>query len=148
MKCPICPSQETKVVDSRGSENGMTIRRRRECSECGFRFSTHEEMKLLDIKIIKNNGEKEYYNRDKLKQGIVHALTKRPYDKSELNRLIRDIEQDIQKEQKQEIESEQIGKIVMEHLLDFDKVAYLRFASIYREFEDVDKFEREIKDLD
>lgn len=148
MKCPVCPSKKTKVVDSRSSDDDITIRRRRECVDCNFRFSTHEEMKLLDMKIVKNNGEKEYYDRDKLKQGIIRALTKRPYDKGELNQLIRAIERDLQKQKSKEIESNTVGKIVMEHLRSFDKVAYLRFASIYREFEDVDNFEHEINHLD
>ena len=148
MKCPVCPSSETKVVDSRVNQNGMTIRRRRECEECDFRFSTNEEIELLDIMVNKNDGSRESYDRRKLKNGILRSLAKRSYEKDDLDQLIRTIERDIQKEKQKEIESKKIGEIVMERLRNFDKVAYIRFASIYREFEDVDKFESEIKLLD
>lgn len=148
MLCPVCSSNETKVVDSRNNKNNMTIRRRRECSECSFRFSTQEEIELLGIRVKKNNGETEKYDRRKLKTGIERSLTKRPYEKDDLDHLIRKIEQDIQKEKSDVVESKEIGKIVMRNLKDFDKVAYIRFASIYREFEDLDKFENEIRLLD
>lgn len=126
----------------------MVIRRRRECSKCDFRFSTEEEVELLGIRVEKNNSEVEKYDRRKLKTGIERSLTKRPYKKEELDHLIRKIEQDIQKEKKDVVESKVIGKIVMRNLKKFDKVAYIRFASIYREFEDIDKFENEIRLLD
>ncbi|PSO45722.1 MAG: transcriptional regulator NrdR [Parcubacteria group bacterium QH_9_35_7] len=147
MYCPVCPSEQTKVIDSRVKDNGMTTRRRRECVECDYRFSTKEEAKLLGVKVIKNDDSKEEYDRRKLKSGILRSLTKRPYESEELNQLIRSIERDIQKQGGKEVESRTIGKIVMQHLRDFDQVAYIRFASIYREFEDVNKFEHEIQSL-
>lgn len=125
----------------------MTTRRRRECEQCGHRFSTHEEAKLLNLIVEKNDGTKEEYDRRKLKQGILQALTKRDYDKDDLNQLIRSIERDVQGVSGNEIKSRKIGEIVMEHLREFDEVAYIRFASIYREFEDVNKFQSEIKSL-
>lgn len=148
MYCPVCPSKTTSVIDSRVKDNGMTTRRRRECEECGHRFSTHEEAKLLNLIVKKNGGQKEEYDRRKLKQGILQSLTKRDYNKEGLNQLIRSIERDIQGVSGSEIKSRKIGEIVMEHLRDFDEVAYIRFASIYREFEDINKFQHEIKSLD
>lgn len=147
MQCPVCPSDDTKVIDSRGKDNGMTIRRRRECQSCEYRFSTHEEVRLLDITVIKNDGSREEYERRKLKEGILRALTKRPFENEELEQLIRSIERDIQREEGTEIESRIIGEIVMDHLQKFDQIAYIRFASIYREFEDINKFEHEIQSL-
>jgi len=148
MNCPTCSSKHTKVVDSRLAQDGMAIRRRRECDKCSYRFSTIEEMELLDIVVVKRDGGRESYSRDKLKSGILESLTKRPYTQEKFDRLIHSVERDIQKKKKREITSEDIGEIVMKHLSKFDKIAYIRFASIYRAFEDVDKFQSEILSLE
>ncbi len=147
MHCPVCSSEETKVVDSRLTQDAMAIRRRRECVKCGYRFSTVEEMELLDITVVKNNGRRESYTRGKLQGGILQSLVKRPYTQDSFDRLIYSIERDIQKKKKREVKSCEIGEILMKHLKKFDKVAYIRFASIYRAFEDVKTFESEIRSL-
>lgn len=147
MYCPVCTSKETKVIDSRAGEGGMTVRRRRECIRCHYRFSTLEIVELLDIIVVKNNGVREGYDRRKVRAGIVHSLTKRPYTEEQLDRLIHKIERDIQKKKKREVTSSDIGDIVMRHLKQLDKVAYIRFASIYRAFEDVSTFETELRQL-
>lgn len=147
MYCPICKSKETKVIDSRNTQDGMAIRRRRECVKCAYRFSTVEEMELLDIIVVKNDGTRESYSRNKLERGILHSLTKRPYTQDQFDRMIHAIERDIQKKKKRELTSKELGELVMKHLRKFDKVAYIRFASIYRAFEDVGRFQNEIKSL-
>lgn len=125
----------------------MTIRRRRECEKCHYRFSTTEEMELLDIVVVKHDGHRETYAREKLKRGILQSLTKRPYTEDAFERLIHQIERDIQKKKKREVTSREVGELVMKHLSKFDTVAYIRFASIYRAFEDVSKFQSEIQSL-
>jgi transcriptional repressor NrdR len=147
MYCPVCRSKETKVVDSRVPSDGLSVRRRRECVKCKYRFSTIEETELLDIVVVKTDGRRESYSREKMRQGILHALAKRPYTQEKFNRLINAIERDIQKKKKREITSGVLGDIVMKRLKTFDKIAYIRFASIYRSFEDVTTFESEIKSL-
>ena len=148
MHCPVCRSKQTKVVDSRLATDGMTIRRRRECDKCNYRFSTLEEVELLDTVLVKRDGRRESYSRSKLINGMLQSLTKRPYTQDKFDRLVHLIERDIQKKKKREITSEDLGEIVMKHLRKFDKVAYIRFASIYRAFEDVSKFKNEIKSLE
>lgn len=147
MHCPVCNSTDTKVVDSRVTQDGYAIRRRRECMKCQYRFSTVEEMEILDIVIIKTDGKRESYDRKKVEAGILHSLRKRPYTQEAFDRMINAIERDIQKKNVREITSEEVGEIVMAHLRKFDKVAYIRFASIYLSFEDVDNFESTIKSL-
>lgn len=147
MYCPVCKSTETKVVDSRLSSEGFSIRRRRECLKCNYRFSTVEEIELLDIFVIKKDGKKEVYNRKKVESGISKSLSKRPYKQEDFDRMIYSIERDIQKTNKKEIESNEIGEIIMKHLKKFDKVSYIRFASIYRDFTDVDNFKKEVSSL-
>ena len=148
MHCPVCRSKETKVVDSRVPSDGMSVRRRRECTKCRYRFSTIEELEILDLVVVKNDGQRESYSREKLKRGILHSLTKRPYTQEKFDRLINAIERDIQKKRKREITTAQVGELVMKHLKKFDKVAYIRFASIYRAFEDVKTFKSEIRSLE
>ncbi len=149
MRCPACNNESTRVLDSRVASDGVTVRRRRECSKkkCGFRFSTIEEIEILDLTIIKRGEKKESYNKEKLKTGIKKALEKRSHSDEEVAQLIRDIEMDLQKTRKSEVDSSVLGDIVMKHLKKFDKVAYVRFASVYRSFEDVKTFEKEIRDL-
>lgn len=148
MRCPVCRSAKTSVIDSRLAQDGMMIRRRRECDRCQYRFSTLEEMELLDIIVVKRNGEREAYARAKLVNGLLRSLTKRPYTQDKFDGLVHLIERDIQKKKKREVESRTLGEIVMKHLVKFDKVAYIRFASIYRAFEDVGKFKQEIRSLE
>ncbi|PIR03900.1 MAG: transcriptional regulator NrdR [Candidatus Magasanikbacteria bacterium CG11_big_fil_rev_8_21_14_0_20_39_34] len=147
MYCPVCTCKTTRVVDSRLAPDGMTIRRRRECEKCSYRFSTNEYSEVPDLTVVKNDGKKESYSREKLQKGILMSLAKRPYTLEQFEKLIHSIECDIQKLRKKEINSNEIGEIVMKRLLVFDKVAYIRFASIYRAFEDVNKFQKEIRSL-
>lgn len=146
MRCPIC-EDDTKVLDSRVALDGITVRRRRECAKCGFRFSTIEEIEILDMVIVKRDSRKEMYNKEKLRSGIKKALEKRNHSEEEVSQLVRDIETHLQKIKKTEIESSQIGDIVMEHLKKFDEVAYIRYASVYRSFEDISEFRKELKNL-
>ncbi len=147
MRCPVCNNLETSVVDSRSSSDGLAIRRRRECNKCSYRFSTIEEVELLDIVVVKSDGRRESYMREKVERGIKQSLSKRSYTADNFSRLIHSIERDIQKRKKREISSKDIGEIVMKHLKNFDKVAYIRFASVYRDFKDVKTFQRELKKI-
>lgn len=147
MRCPVCNFDDTKVVDSRIMSDGLGIRRRRECMECEYRFSTVEEMEILDLTLVKRDGRREPYARAKLEAGLKKALEKRPCDAERLKSLVGSIERDIQKLKKEEITSEEIGEIVMAHLRAFDTVAYIRFASVYRSFADVQTFHDELEKL-
>lgn len=146
MQCPIC-NKDTKVIDTRLSADSMGIRRRRACVLCDFRFSTLEEAEILDLTIVKNDGRREAFSRDKVQKGIVRALEKRPYTQERLKKLIYTIERDIQRRKASELTSAEIGDIVMARLRNFDKVAYIRFASVYRAFEDVQTFQKELNTL-
>ncbi|MFH1171829.1 MAG: transcriptional regulator NrdR [bacterium] len=147
MKCPVCLAADTKVTDSRLTSDGFAIRRRRECVKCGFRFSTFEEVEILNLMVIKRDGRREPYSREKLENGIRKALEKRPVTKDDFKKLINRIERDIQHSQKSEMTSHTIGEMVMKRLKHFDSVAYIRFASVYRSFQDVASFQRELSDL-
>lgn len=147
MKCPVCRNSDTRVIDSRVAQDGSSIRRRRACARCKYRFSTLEETELLDLTVVKNNGSRENYSPEKLKRGIRHALEKRAVTDWAFRGLVTHIEQDIQKLKKREVTSKEIGEIVMRHLKKFDKIAYIRFASVYRQFEDVSTFQNELKKL-
>ncbi|MBU0649030.1 transcriptional regulator NrdR [Patescibacteria group bacterium] len=147
MNCPVCNSKDTKVVDSRISTDGLSIRRRRECNKCAFRFSTIEEVELLDLMVVKRDGRREAYSRDNIVNGLKKALEKRSYTEAGFKKLVHNIERDIQKKKRAELTSQQIGEIVMKRLKGFDKVAYIRFASVYRSFEDVKTFQKELNKL-
>jgi len=147
MRCPVCNNNNTNVVDSRPVAGGMSVRRRRECDKCKYRFSTVEEVELLGIIVVKQDGVRESYIREKLENGIKRSLTKRPYTHDDFKKLIHNIERTIQKKKKREISSKEIGQIIIKHLRGFDKVAYIRFASVYRDFKDVKTFEKELKKL-
>jgi len=147
MKCPVCNSTDNKVIDSRLSGEGFSIRRRRHCQKCDFRFSTIEEMEILDLIVIKRDGRRENYNREKLVRGIVKSLEKRPYLEENFQKLIREIERDIQKKGGNEITSKQLGEIVIKRLKSFDQVAYIRYASVYRSFKDAKTFQKELNSL-
>jgi transcriptional repressor NrdR len=147
MRCPVCNHEDSKVVDSRITSEGLGIRRRRECMECEYRFSTVEEVEILDLAVVKRDGRREPYLREKLEAGLKRALEKRPCTKDDLKTLVGGIERDIQKRKKDEISSEEVGEIVMAHLRSFDTVAYIRFASVYRSFADVKTFQAELEKL-
>jgi transcriptional repressor NrdR len=148
MRCPNCQNEDTKVLDSRPVEEGSAIRRRRECEKCGFRFSTYEEMEILDLYVLKKDGRKELYSREKMEKGIRRAFEKLPHTDDTLKKLVSGIEQEIYKKAKDgEIKSTEIGEVLMKKIKKVDKVAYIRFASVYRCFEDVDEFKEELKKL-
>lgn len=147
MHCPYCNYFDTKVTDSRVAADGLSIRRRRECTKCGFRFSTVEQSEILDLTVIKRDGRREPYNKEKLEQGLRRSLEKRPYTAEQFTTLVQRIERDIQRKRKTELTSKDIGEIVMKRLKNFDQVAYIRFASVYRSFQDIQSFSRELKGL-
>jgi transcriptional repressor NrdR len=147
MRCAVCNHKDTKVIDSRISSDGVSVRRRRECEKCEFRFSTLEEIELLDLTVVKRDGRRENYSREKLVRGLEKALEKRPYTDTSFQKLIHKIERDIQKKRRGQLTSAELGDIVMKHMRLFDKVAYIRFASVYRSFDDVRTFESELKKL-
>jgi len=148
MRCPNCQYEDTKVLDSRPVDDGSAIRRRRECEKCEFRFSTYEEIEILDLTVIKKDESRETFSKEKLVRGIKRAFEKRPSSEETLRKLVSGIEIDIQKKAKDgEIKSLDIGEIVMKKIKKVDKVAYIRFASVYREFEDLDEFKEELKKL-
>lgn len=147
MRCPVCNHDDTRVVDSRLSPDGTSIRRRRECDECEYRFSTLEEVELLDITVVKRDGTREAFSRDKLERGLRKALEKRSYTEADFRSLVHEIERDIQRLKASELRSSDLGEIVMNHLKGFDGVAYIRFASIYRSFQDVKTFQDEVTRL-
>lgn len=148
MKCPRCNDPETSVVDSRPVEESAAIRRRRECDACHFRFSTYEQIEILDLTVKKRNGERQLYARDKLERGIARAFEKRNADAAMLKRLLSVIEREIQiRAVSGEIPSETIGEVVMKEIKKIDKVAYIRFASVYRQFEDIAEFKAALQKL-
>lgn len=148
MRCPSCNNEDTKVIDSRVASDGLSIRRRRECESCSFRFSTYEEVEILDLQVIKRDGTTESYSREKLEAGLHKALEKRPITHEEFKRLLSEIEQEIQKKMEgDKIESKEIGNIVIKKLKKYDQVAYIRFASVYRQFEDIEEFKKELQKL-
>jgi transcriptional repressor NrdR len=147
MKCPYCERPETKVLDKRETDAGHITRRRRECLSCARRFTTYERAEVLNLFIIKKDKRREAFNREKLKRNLMKACEKRPISHEAIDRLIANIDQELINMRKSEIESRLLGELVMEALKDFDKVAYIRFASVYRDFKDVEDFEKELREL-
>jgi transcriptional repressor NrdR len=148
MKCPFCKkTQQTKVVDSRTIKDGRSVRRRRECLKCKERFTTYEELELLRLTVLKRDGTKEEYNRDKVESGLRRALKKRPVSEEQIEQLVAQIEYDIQSKEKREMKSRVIGKIIMNHLRDVDDVAFIRFASVYKAVGSADSFRKVIQDV-
>jgi transcriptional repressor NrdR len=147
MKCPICYFLDTKVVDSRVAPDGLSIRRRRECLKCGFRFSTYEEIELLDLVIVKRDGRRESYSREKMVSGLKKSCEKRPITEDQFKRLVHSIERDLQRLKATEITSRQIGQAVMKNLKKMDPVAYIRYASVYESFKDANEFRKELNKL-
>ena len=144
MKCPYCGDQESKVVDSRRSDDGLSIRRRRECLACQKRFTTYETVESLPEKEIKKDGSRQAFNRDKILNGIVRACEKRPVPAASMEQAVSEIEQIIQNSLEREVSSETIGELVMERLKKLDEVSYVRFASVYRQFKDIHSFMDEL----
>ena len=147
MKCPFCGHEEDKVVDSRASSDGASIRRRRECLGCGKRFTTYEHVEEQPLMVIKKDGRREPFDRHKLLSGLVKACEKRPVSMEALERLVDELERELSQQFEREAPSREIGERVMKKLHAIDPVAYVRFASVYREFKDVEQFLRELKDL-
>ena len=144
MKCPFCGEQESKVVDSRHSDDGLSIRRRRECMGCLRRFTTYEIVETLPIIVVKRNGSRQNFDRNKIINSMIRAFDKRKVDVNDLERIATEIEQTIQNNLEREITTDRLGEMVMERLKPVDEVAYIRFASIYHRFQDASSFMREI----
>ncbi len=147
MRCPKCGCEESKVVDSRSSESNDAIRRRRECTSCGFRYTTYERCEEMPLLVVKKDGRKETFDRQKLMRGLITATVKRNVPVSSLNDLISSIESELRDGGVTEISSQDLGSMVLKRLLELDKVAYIRFASVYRDFKDVDEFSEELRSL-
>lgn len=147
MKCPFCGYEESKVIDSRPTDEGQRIRRRRECIECGKRFTTYEVIESLPIIVIKKDKSRETFDRTKLTNGLLRACEKRPVSIETIDRLIDEIEVTIQNSLDREVSSEKIGELVMDKLKKIDEVAYVRFASVYRQFKDINTFMSELNKL-
>lgn len=147
MKCPYCSSTEIKVVDKRATEDDRATRRRRECLKCKKRFTTYERIEGATLVIVKKNGNREEFDRAKLEKGILKACEKRPIPHDKINKLVDEIETELRNRDETEIQSKVIGNLVIKKLKKLDKVAYIRFASVYREFADIDSFHYELKKL-
>ncbi len=144
MRCLFCGHLESKVIDSRSTEEGNTIRRRRECLECGKRFTTYEKIETIPMIVIKKGGIRETFDREKVLNGILRACEKRPVSLSDIEKVIDDIESKLYNMLEREVTSEKIGEMVMERLKDLDDIAYVRFASVYRQFKDINSFMDEL----
>ncbi|MBY0759161.1 MULTISPECIES: transcriptional regulator NrdR [Sellimonas] len=147
MKCPYCNHPDTRVVDSRPAEDGSSIRRRRSCDACGKRFTTYEKVETIPLIVIKKDNNREQYDRGKIEKGILQACYKRPVSADKIRKTVEQVETDIFNREEKEISSSVIGEIVMHKLKDLDEVAYVRFASVYREFKDVNTFMDELKNI-
>ena len=147
MKCPYCGYQESKVVDSRHSDDGLSIRRRRECLQCQKRFTTYETVESLPMVVIKKDGSRQSFDRSKVLRGIQRSCEKRPVPVAEMERMTTEIEQELQNNLEREISTELVGEMVMDKLKKADEVAYVRFASVYRQFKDINTFMSELNKL-
>ena len=147
MKCPYCAHLESKVVDSRPAEEGASIRRRRECLSCHKRFTTYETVESLPLMVVKKDGSRQSFDRSKVLGGLIRACEKRPVPYGALEDMVNEIEQALQSELEREVSSAEIGELVMDRLTKLDEVAYVRFASVYRQFKDINTFMRELNKL-
>ena len=147
MKCPFCSRDNTRVIDSRPADDNSSIRRRRLCDSCQKRFTTYEKVETIPLIVIKKDNNREQYDRSKIEAGIMRACHKRPISVNEINKLVDDIETEIFNKEEKEIPSTVIGEIVMDRLKDLEAVAYVRFASVYREFKDINTFMDELKKI-
>jgi transcriptional repressor NrdR len=145
VKCPFCKKSDTKVLESRESEN--SLRRRRECEKCGKRFTTYERIETTNLLVVKRNGVREQYSREKLRNGIMHSTEKRPISSVQFEKLVDDIEDELKKSRTGEVTSKRIGELVMQKLKKLDKIAYIRFASVYLDFKDPEDFEEAMKEV-
>ena len=147
MRCPYCENEDSKVIDSRHTEDGRAIRRRRECEQCGRRFTTYEKVEEMILMVIKKDGSRQAFDRNKLLNGIIRACEKRPVSIADMEKIVDDIERGLNNMMEKEVDSTFIGELVMERLKDLDEVAYVRFASVYRQFTDVNTFVQEVERL-
>ena len=147
MKCPFCGFAESKVIDSRPAEEGATIRRRRECLRCGRRFTTYEKIETSPLMVVKKDMRREPFNADKIKKGLLHACQKRPVSMKDIDAIVEKVEKQVYSSGEDELSSRRIGEAVMEELKRLDEVAYVRFASVYRQFKDIDTFMHELNKL-
>ncbi len=147
MKCPYCGYQESKVVDSRHSDDGLSIRRRRECLACEKRFTTYETVESLPMVVIKRDNSRQAFDRNKILNGMLRACEKRPVSMADLETAVDEIEQNVQNSLDREVSTQRIGELVMEKLKPLDEVAYVRFASVYRQFKDINSFMRELNKI-
>ncbi|MBQ7605243.1 MAG: transcriptional repressor NrdR [Firmicutes bacterium] len=147
MKCPFCENEDTKVIDSRHTEEGHAIRRRRECDVCGKRFTTYEKIEEMVLMVVKKDGSREAFDRNKVMNGIIKACEKRPVTADEIDHIVSEIERGLNNMMEKEVPSTFIGELIMEQLQRVDEVAYVRFASVYRQFTDVSTFVAEIEKL-
>ncbi|MBJ8325095.1 transcriptional regulator NrdR [Streptococcus pacificus] len=147
MRCPKCHYTKSSVVDSRQAEEGNTIRRRRECEQCQNRFTTFERIEESPLLVVKKDGTREQFSRDKIFKGIVHSAQKRPVSSSSIEKIVSDIEQQLRSEYDSEVASSVIGNLVMDRLAELDEITYIRFASVYRSFKDVDEIEALLKQI-
>ena len=147
MKCPYCNNEETQVIDTRDTENLEATRRRRECLKCNKRFTTYERVEEAEIVVVKKDGKRERFERQKVINGILKACEKRDISLEKIEKLVDDVESDLRKRDSVEVESKVIGELIMKKLKSLDKIAYIRFASVYREFEDLERFEEELEKL-
>lgn len=147
MLCPYCSSDQTSVLESRESEDGTVTRRRRECNKCDKRFTTYERVEVIDLKVVKKDGNKEDFDREKIKEGIRLACEKRPCEAEEIESIVDDIEMRLLNRKSTEISSSDIGRMVLTRLKKMDEVAYLRFASVFLEFKDVEEFKKIIREI-
>ncbi len=147
MKCPYCSNDNTRVIDSRPADDNSSIRRRRICDDCGKRFTTYEKVETIPLIIIKKDNNREQYDRSKIESGVIRACHKRPVSAAQITRLVDEVEYEIGNMEEKEIPSDIIGELVMNKLKELDAVAYVRFASVYREFKDVNTFMDELKGM-
>ena len=147
MKCPYCNAVDTKVIDSRPADDNSSIRRRRQCETCGKRFTTYEKLETMPLMVIKKDNSREPYDRSKIEAGIIHSCHKRPVSIQQIKAMIDEIENEIFNKDEKEVATSSIGELVMKKLKDLDEVAYVRFASVYREFKDIGTFMEEIGKL-
>ena len=147
MRCPFCGYENTKVIDSRSYFEGNSIKRRRECENCGKRFTTHEKVAELSLTVIKKNGQKQPYSREKVYNGIIRAFEKRHSDTEKIEEMIDKIEREILTEHSGEIKSSELGDKILSYLIDLDEIAYVRFASVYKKFDSLDSFVKEIEKI-
>lgn len=144
MKCPFCENQDTKVLDTRTMEDNSVIRRRRACEKCGERFTTYERLDTIPVVVVKSNNTREAFDRNKILQGVLRSCNKRPVSIEQIDAMVKDIENTVLNSMKREFPSKEIGELVMEKLKQIDEVAYVRFASVYRKFTDIDSFMEEL----